>query len=135
MRGLKWNFGKMEAFRANGSYLLTPFTNHSKAETVCSKRPSYGLTRKLIRNCWIFIALKKMVSLLLSTHFRRFHFNGCTRFALSSTYIFDQKESKLIGSFDFWRMKQKPFSFFVWIFFLHSRWRFLLVNSRWRGGK
>ena len=35
----------------------------------------------------------------------------------------------LIGSFDFWRMKEKNFQFCK-IYFLCSRWKFLLLKSR-----
>ena len=40
-------------------------------------------------------------------------------------YINDPKREK-IGPFNFWRMKQKH-----WIYFIHSRWRLLLLNSGW----
>ena len=41
---------------------------------------------------------------------------------------------RLLGFFNFWRIKQKHFQF-CRIHFLSSTWRFLLLNSRWRGTK
>ena len=47
-------------------------------------------------------------------------------------YLWSEKRLKLTGFLSFWRMKQKHFQF-CRIFFLHSIWRFLLLNSWWRG--
>ena len=79
MTAPEWSLWKKEVLRTNASNSWLLSHTAVKQKLYVQKILAMVLTHKSTRNCWAFLALQNMVSLLTWTQFRRVYLNGCTQ--------------------------------------------------------